>query len=72
MPPENSPRITLTRILTRVQGAPSRFIAWRCRKYTPMSDGMESNPQQCTMRAQSPDAAFVTGTALKVDGGFCA
>jgi hypothetical protein len=51
VPPENSPRITLTRILTRVQGAPSRFIAWRCRKCTPMSEGMESNPQQCTMRA---------------------
>ena len=57
VPPENPPRIARTRILTRVQGCPSRRIDSRCRKYTPRSEGIESKPQQCTMRAPEACAA---------------
>ena len=51
VPPENPPRIVRTRIVTRSQGLPKRRMASRWRKNTPRSDGIESKPQQCTMRA---------------------
>ena len=44
MPPETPPRIALTRIFTEVHGWPKRLTASCCRKATPRSDGMESNP----------------------------
>ena len=51
VPPEKPPRIVRTRIFTWRQGAPKRCRARACRKCTPRSNGTESNPQQCTIRA---------------------
>ena len=57
VPPEAPPRIALTRSRTRVSGAPKRRCASRCSTCTPRSEGMESKPQQWTMRAPLAFAA---------------
>ena len=57
VPPEAPPRIAFTRIFTLVQGSPKRRTASCCRNITPRSDGIESKPQQCTMRAPLARAA---------------
>ena len=51
VPPDQTPFMPRTRPLTRLQGAPVRSMACCCRKNTPRSKGMESNPQENTMRA---------------------
>ena len=57
VPPEAPPRIALTRSFTREQVLPYFCIACFCRKCTPRSEGIESKPQQCTMRAPEARAA---------------
>jgi hypothetical protein len=57
VPPDAPPLSRLTRILTRVAGTPHVAFACCCRNQTPMSEGTESKPQQCTMRAPDRLAA---------------
>ena len=61
MPPLKAPFILRTRSLTSVQCRRSLLCMARCRNSVPRSDGMESKPQACTMRA--PDARAVSSWA---------
>ena len=55
VPPLAPPFMAWTRMATRSHGAPRRSVARCWVNHTPRSDGMESNPQACTIRA--PDAS---------------
>ena len=54
VPPENVPFMARTRPLTVAIGWPVLAMACCCSRYAPKSNGRESKPQLCTMRA--PDA----------------
>ena len=51
VPPEKPPFILRTRPRTESAGAPKRSCMVCCKKKTPRSNGMESKPQENTMRA---------------------
>jgi hypothetical protein len=51
VPPLKLPFILRTNSLTELQGRPKRSIACSCRNRQPRSDGIESKPQECTIRA---------------------
>ena len=51
VPPDQVPFIPRTRPLTRGTTAPSCSTAACCTKYTPKSNGIESKPQENTIRA---------------------
>ena len=59
VPPENVPRMSRTRPLTRAVGAPNTRFASSCTKKAPSSNGTESKPQENTMRARSPSPGLV-------------
>ena len=51
VPPLTPPREPFTRMATRVHGSPNASSAACWVNHTPRSDGIESNPQEWTMRA---------------------
>ena len=63
MPPENVPRMSRTRPLTREAGAPNTRLASSCTKNAPSSNGTESKPQENTMRAP---LAFAAASCLSI------
>lgn len=57
VPPLAPPFIAFTRSATEVHGTPNSARACCWVNHTPRSDGIESNPQACTIRAPLASAS---------------
>ena len=57
VPPLAPPFIAFTTMRIRLHGSPNAFIACSWVNQTPRSDGIESKPHVCTMRAPLRSAA---------------
>ena len=70
VPPEKVPFILRTRPRTRLAGWPKRERISFCSIHTPMSNGMESKPQENTMRAPLAFAvASCASTIWRIQAG---
>ena len=61
VPPEKPPRMSVTRSVTFAKAPPAAFESMR----VPRSDGIESNPQACTIRAPDSRATASSSCAVR-------